>query len=60
MPAWAGPARLDLGHVLSAMGHQEARATLLAARDDLTGLRSPRQAEAAAALSALDEATTAR
>ncbi|MFJ2166887.1 helix-turn-helix domain-containing protein [Streptomyces griseofuscus] len=53
MPAWAGPARLDLGHVLSALGHPEARATLLAARDDLTGLRSPRQAEATAALEAL-------
>ncbi|BBC93092.1 helix-turn-helix domain-containing protein [Streptomyces griseofuscus] len=53
MPAWAGPARLDLGHVLSALGHPEARATLLAARDDLTGLRSPRQAEATAALETL-------
>ncbi|WP_172624832.1 XRE family transcriptional regulator [Streptomyces griseofuscus] len=53
MPAWAGPARLDLGHVLSALGHPEARVTLLAARDDLTGMRSPRQAEAAAALEAL-------
>ncbi|MFJ8091780.1 helix-turn-helix domain-containing protein [Streptomyces griseofuscus] len=53
MPAWAGPARLDLGHVLSALGHPEARVTLLAARDDLTGLRSPRQAEATAALETL-------
>ncbi|MFD8833649.1 helix-turn-helix domain-containing protein [Streptomyces griseofuscus] len=66
MPAWAGPARLDLGHVLSALGHPEARVTLLAARDDLTGLRSPRQAEATAALetlsalSASEETTDAR
>ncbi|GLX47873.1 hypothetical protein Shyhy01_08230 [Streptomyces hygroscopicus subsp. hygroscopicus] len=60
MPAWAGPARLDLGHVLSAMAHPEARATLLTARDDLTELRSPRQAEATAALTALDEAGAAR
>jgi tetratricopeptide (TPR) repeat protein len=56
MPAWAGPARLDLGQVLSATGHPEARETLLASRDALAALRSPRQAEAAAALAALDEA----
>ncbi|MEW2621546.1 helix-turn-helix domain-containing protein [Streptomyces sp. NPDC048106] len=60
MPAWAGPARLDLGQVLSAMGHPQARETLLAARADLVTLRSPRQAEATAALTALDEATAAR
>ncbi|MEU5792419.1 helix-turn-helix domain-containing protein [Streptomyces sp. NPDC047813] len=60
MPAWAGPARLDLGHVLSALGHPDARATLLAARDGLTDLRSPRRAEAAAALSALEETTPTR
>ncbi|WP_225830429.1 helix-turn-helix domain-containing protein [Streptomyces sp. NK08204] len=56
MPAWAGPARLDLGQVLSAMGHPQARETLLAARDALAALKSPRQAEAVAALAALDEA----
>ncbi|MGW3496027.1 ATP-binding protein [Streptomyces sp. NPDC001020] len=56
MPAWAGPARLDLGQVLSATGHPEAQETLLAARDALAALRNPRQAEAAAALAALDEA----
>ncbi|MGW3266306.1 hypothetical protein [Streptomyces sp. NPDC001056] len=54
MPAWAGPARLDLGQVLSASGHPEARETLLAARDALAALRSPRQAEATVALAALD------
>ncbi|MEB3964849.1 helix-turn-helix domain-containing protein [Streptomyces kunmingensis] len=56
--AWAEQARLDLGRVLGAMGHPDARATLLAARDALTVLRSPRQAEAAAALAELDEAAT--
>ncbi|GAB7109754.1 XRE family transcriptional regulator [Streptomyces phaeofaciens JCM 4814] len=56
MPAWAGPARLDLGQVLSATGHPDARETLLAARDALAALKSPRQAEAATSLAVLDEA----
>ncbi|MFJ8545098.1 helix-turn-helix domain-containing protein [Streptomyces sp. NPDC093586] len=56
MPAWTEGTRLDLGHVLCAMGHPEARQTLLAARDALAALRSPRQGEAAAALDALDAA----
>ncbi|MDQ0993558.1 helix-turn-helix domain-containing protein [Streptomyces sp. V3I7] len=58
MPAWAGPAQLDLGQVLSATGHPDARQTLLAARDALAALKSPRQAEATTALAALDEAAT--
>ncbi|MFJ9734216.1 helix-turn-helix domain-containing protein [Streptomyces sp. NPDC101171] len=60
MPAWAEQARLDLGRVLGAMGHPEARQTLLAARDALAELRSPRQAEAASALAELGEAGTGR
>ncbi|MET8570309.1 helix-turn-helix domain-containing protein [Streptomyces sp. NPDC004783] len=56
MPAWAGPARLDLGQTLGATGHPQAREMLLAARDALAALKSPRQAEATAALAALDEA----
>ncbi|MFI1169410.1 helix-turn-helix domain-containing protein [Streptomyces sp. NPDC020801] len=56
MPVWSEQARLDLGQVLGATGHPEARKTLLAARDALAALRSPRQAEAAEALAALDEA----
>jgi transcriptional regulator with XRE-family HTH domain/tetratricopeptide (TPR) repeat protein len=55
MPAWAEQARLDLGRVLVATGHPEARGTLLTAHDALAALRSPRQAEAAQALSAFDE-----
>ncbi|GGW35736.1 hypothetical protein GCM10010503_09350 [Streptomyces lucensis JCM 4490] len=58
MPAWAEPARLDLGRVLAALGHPEARETLRAARDALAALRSPRQAEAATALAALGRAAT--
>lgn len=58
MPAWSGQARLDLGRVLGATRHPEARETLLTARDTLAALRSPRQAEAAEALAALDEAGT--
>lgn len=58
MPAWTEHARLDLGQVLRAMGHPDARATLLTARDGLAAQRSPRQAEAAAALAALDEEAT--
>ncbi|MFJ5778852.1 ATP-binding protein [Streptomyces sp. NPDC093094] len=54
MPAWTEPARLDLGHVLGALRHPEARETLLAARDALAALRSPRHGEAASALAALD------
>ncbi|OIJ64074.1 hypothetical protein WN71_030825 [Streptomyces mangrovisoli] len=54
MPAWTEQARLDLGQVLGAMGHPEARATLTAAHDALAALRSPRQAEAATALATLD------
>ncbi len=54
MPAWSEQARLDLGRVLGATGHPEARATLLAARDALAALRDPRQVEAAEALAALD------
>lgn len=54
MPAWSEQARLDLGRVLGATGHPEARATLLAARDALVALRDPRQVEAAEALAALD------
>ncbi|WP_327180713.1 ATP-binding protein [Streptomyces sp. NBC_01334] len=57
MPAWAEPARLDLGRALSALRHPEARRTLLAARDALAALRSPLQGDAASAL-ALDELTT--
>ncbi|MFJ3718024.1 helix-turn-helix domain-containing protein [Streptomyces sp. NPDC090057] len=60
MPAWAEQARLDLGRVLGAIGHPEARQTLLAARDALAELRSPRQAEAATALAQLGEAGTGR
>ncbi|MEU3660435.1 helix-turn-helix domain-containing protein [Streptomyces sp. NPDC032940] len=56
MPAWTEQARLDLGQVLAAMGHPDARETLRAARDALAQLRSPRQVEAAAALAALDGA----
>ncbi|MEV5643191.1 helix-turn-helix domain-containing protein [Streptomyces flaveolus] len=56
MPAWTEQARLDLGQVLDAMGHPDARETLRTARDALAALRSPRQAEAAAALDTLDEA----
>ncbi|MEU0051379.1 helix-turn-helix domain-containing protein [Streptomyces sp. NPDC006309] len=59
MPAWAEAARLDLGQVLTATGHREARQTLLDAHHALTALRSPRQAEAAAALASLDKATAA-
>ncbi|WTO34532.1 helix-turn-helix domain-containing protein [Streptomyces achromogenes] len=54
MPAWAEQARLDLGRALGAVGHPEARETLVAARAALGALRSPRQAEADAALAALD------
>ncbi|MER6784186.1 helix-turn-helix domain-containing protein [Streptomyces sp. NPDC000658] len=54
MPAWSGQARLDLGQVLGATGHPEARQTLLAARDTLAAMRSPRQTEATEALTALD------
>ncbi|MER7190535.1 ATP-binding protein [Streptomyces flaveolus] len=56
MPAWTEQARLDLGQVLGAMGHPDARETLLTARDALAALRSPRQVEAATALDTLDEA----
>ncbi|MDQ0578629.1 ATP-binding protein [Streptomyces rishiriensis] len=56
MPAWIEPARLDLGLVLTATGHPEARETLLAARDGLAALRSPRQVQAA---DALDRSTAA-
>ncbi|MER5386582.1 helix-turn-helix domain-containing protein [Streptomyces sp. NPDC002688] len=56
MPAWAEPTRLDLGLVLGALRHPEARETLLAARDALAALGNPRQAEAVTALAALDEA----
>ncbi|MFJ4578708.1 helix-turn-helix domain-containing protein [Streptomyces echinatus] len=58
MPIWSEQARLDLGQVLGALGHPEARGTLLSARDALAALRNPRQAEAAEALAALDEAGT--
>ncbi|MDR6974371.1 transcriptional regulator with XRE-family HTH domain/tetratricopeptide (TPR) repeat protein [Streptomyces sp. 3330] len=57
MPAWAEPARLDLGRVLSALRHPEARRTLLAARDALAALRSPLHGDAASAL-AMDELGT--
>ncbi|WP_307787146.1 ATP-binding protein [Streptomyces musisoli] len=57
MPAWAEPARLDLGRVLGALRRPEARRTLLAARDALAALRSPLQGDAASALAALDELT---
>jgi len=50
MTAWAEPTRLDLGHVLAAMGHPDAHETFRAARDGLADLRSPRQSEAAEAL----------
>lgn len=58
MPSWAEQARLDLGQVLGAMGHPEARETLLTARDALAALRSPRQAEAATALAELGQTAT--
>ncbi|MET8976197.1 helix-turn-helix transcriptional regulator [Streptomyces sp. NPDC004539] len=54
MPSWSEPARLDLGRVLGATGHPEAREALLTAHDALAAMRSPRQAEAAEALAALD------
>ncbi|GAV42308.1 ATP-binding protein [Streptomyces acidiscabies] len=54
MPAWSEQARLDLGRVLGATGHPEAREALRTARDALAAMRSPRQAEAAEALAALD------
>ncbi|WP_381556415.1 ATP-binding protein [Streptomyces eurythermus] len=57
MPAWASQARLDLGRALGAVGHPEARETLVAARAALRALRSPRQTEADAALTALDQST---
>ncbi|WP_234329449.1 MULTISPECIES: hypothetical protein [unclassified Streptomyces] len=57
MPVWVEQTRLDLGHVLSAMGHPEARETLRTAHDALAALKSPRQVEAAAALRSLDGAT---
>ncbi|MFF7093273.1 ATP-binding protein [Streptomyces rubradiris] len=57
MPAWASQARLDLGQALGALGHPEARETLVAARAALGALRSPLRAEADAALAALDQAT---
>ncbi|MHC5903878.1 helix-turn-helix domain-containing protein [Streptomyces sp. S6] len=50
MTAWAEPTRLDLGHVLAAMGHPDAPEVFRAARDGLADLRSPRQSEAAEAL----------
>ncbi|MFF9492594.1 ATP-binding protein [Streptomyces flaveolus] len=56
MPAWTEQARLDLGQVLDAMGHPDARETLRTAREALAALRSPRQVEAATALDTLDEA----
>ncbi|WP_225635544.1 ATP-binding protein [Streptomyces solaniscabiei] len=56
MPAWTEQARLDLGQVLGAMGHPDARETIRTARDALAALRSPRQVEAAAALDTLGEA----
>ncbi|WP_416974360.1 ATP-binding protein [Streptomyces sp. 4F14] len=54
MPSWSEQARLDLGRVLGATGHPEAREALLTAHDALAEMRSPRQAEAAEALAALD------
>ncbi|QNP71969.1 helix-turn-helix domain-containing protein [Streptomyces roseirectus] len=50
MTAWAEPTRLDLGHVLAALGHPDAHDTFRAARDGLADLRNPRQSEAAKAL----------
>ncbi|HEY8980720.1 MAG TPA: helix-turn-helix domain-containing protein [Streptomyces sp.] len=50
MTAWAEPTRLDLGHVLAAIGHPDAPEIFRAARDGLADLRSPRQSEAAEAL----------
>ncbi|MFF9622266.1 helix-turn-helix domain-containing protein [Streptomyces griseosporeus] len=58
MPIWVEQTRLDLGRVLSAMGHPAARETLRTAHEALAALGDPRQAEAAAALGALDQATT--
>ncbi|MDX3385675.1 helix-turn-helix domain-containing protein [Streptomyces niveiscabiei] len=54
MPSWSEQARLDLGRVLGATGHPEAREALATAHDALAAMRSPRQAEAAEALAALD------
>ncbi|MFJ3670386.1 ATP-binding protein [Streptomyces sp. NPDC090106] len=60
MPIWAAQARLDLGRALGATGHPEARRTLLAARDALAALKSPRRMEAATALAELDRDTAVR
>ncbi|MEV6207298.1 helix-turn-helix domain-containing protein [Kitasatospora sp. NPDC051914] len=58
MPAWAEPARLDLGRVLRRLAqHQEAREALTAAHDGLREIGHLRHAEAAAELRELDRST---
>ncbi|MFI2031274.1 hypothetical protein [Streptomyces buecherae] len=55
MPAWSGPAPLELGIVLRHVGKlAEARTAVRAALATLTEHRSPRQAEARAELRVLD------
>ncbi|WP_445396843.1 ATP-binding protein [Streptomyces sp. LE64] len=55
MPAWSGPAGLDLGRVLRRLDRgEEARAVLTSALDILSAHHHPRQAEAAAELDAFD------
>ncbi|WP_308118316.1 ATP-binding protein [Streptomyces buecherae] len=55
MPAWSGPAHLELGIVLRHVGRlAEARTAVRAALATLTEHRSPRQAEARAELRVLD------
>ncbi|GLW35491.1 ATP-binding protein [Actinoplanes regularis] len=55
MPSWSGVARLDLGIVLRGLArYEEARQTLLVARDALAELNSPRHGEAAEELRVLD------
>ncbi|MFF5721319.1 ATP-binding protein [Streptomyces buecherae] len=55
MPAWSGPAHLELGTVLRHVGKlAEARTAVRAALATLTEHRSPRQAEARAELRLLD------
>ncbi|MFE7129836.1 ATP-binding protein [Streptomyces sp. NPDC057638] len=52
--SWTATARLDLAHVLLALGHPEARETLSAAQAALGAVNHPRHAEAVLALSELD------
>ncbi|QKW48603.1 hypothetical protein [Streptomyces buecherae] len=55
IPAWSGPAHLELGIVLRHVGKlAEARTAVRAALATLTQHRSPRQAEARAELRLFD------